>query len=99
MPEFTFTPHALSRILDMAFTAEDVRNCLERPEKTVPSREHEKHNYQVVYYCHGKLTLAVRFDTKLILTALWNRIRPDGSWEPRYQRTVQEDLNKIRESP
>jgi len=91
--EFTFSHHALERILDMALTADDVKLILNNPERTSPSRLYDD---DCTYYIRGKAVLVVSFTEKRVVTALWNRRDADGKMGERFTRDLEEDLKRTR---
>jgi hypothetical protein len=69
----------------MAITADEALMCLEAPERTTPSRRDGQED-DCVYYIRGNITLVVRFVDKVVITAVWNRMTPNGISEPRFTR-------------
>lgn len=67
---FSFHPHALERILDMAVDAAEVRNCLMFPDKVKPSRKYVDRNL----FDGGRITCVVSTDG-VVLTVLWRSKR------------------------
>ena len=72
--DFTFTKHALERILDMDLAPDEVRKCLEFPWRVHPSVQDEGRS---LYY-GDRITCVVRDDTLLVVTVVW---RTDEAWK------------------
>lgn len=73
LDDFTMTRHAVSRALDMGIDANEIAECLLRPEMVKPSKSYAN----TKNYDHGRITLAIR-DDHAVVTILW---RGAKNWE------------------
>lgn len=63
---YTFSKHALGRLLDMNVRPDEVRDCLAEPTKRTRSKSYPG----ITNTTHGRLTLCVS-DDNTVVTALW----------------------------
>lgn len=91
--DWTLSRHAIERALEMAVDPEEIREALECPdEEPYPSDSYPgKHHLR-----SGRLMLAVNLDDKTVITIGWNTW--DGKRVHRYNRTIEEDLKRIRDN-
>lgn len=71
---FTFSRHALGRMLDMGVGADEVRDCLGFPRRIHPSG---KDNSRSLYF-GDRITCVVNDEDLLVVTVVW---RTDEGWK------------------
>lgn len=88
-PWYRFSMHALSRALDMACTAEELKAVLETPDK-IDGKSQRYPDASV--YVKGKIAMPVSSDGTVI-TVLWRRRKGMG------QRWDRDDISLSRDDP
>lgn len=68
--EFTFSKHALERILDMDVPPSEVRRCLENPVEVGMSHRGDGR----LLYFGDRITCIVNEDTLLVVTVVWRTL-------------------------
>lgn len=86
---WTFSWHALERAVDMAVPAEELRDVLAEPKATWQSDKYQgcqmRTNYRIILACDP--------EARAVITVLWYR----GPGIPRFERTLEDDLKRIRD--
>lgn len=90
--EWTFSQHALERAVDMALDPEEIKGALEKPTRPMPSRKYPGRH--LIF--SERLVFAVNLQDRVVITIGWNTF--DGINTPRYTRSVEEDLDRIRDN-
>lgn len=86
--DWTFSRHALTRAVEMALDADEIRAALENPTRPIPSM-----GYPGASLLHTKrLVLAVYLEKRFVITIGWNTF--DGQRWHRYDR---DDIGMCRD--
>lgn len=84
--DWTFSRHALSRAVDMALDAEEIRAALENPTRPLPSLK-----YPGAHLIHSdRLVFAVYLEPRYVITIIWNTF--DGKRSYKHGRDNDIDL-------
>lgn len=88
---WTFSHHAISRALDMAVPAEELRDIIATPADVFQQSAYRDDGYEI--RTNRRVALAVNPESRRVITVMWYRKRG----EYRFTRSLDEDLKRIRD--